>query len=1286
MLGFFFAGSAGATSPATETEEDVVITRFSHISLDQGLSQGEIRSIAQDHKGFLWFGSSRNGLNRFDGYEVRVYAKEPDNPRSLGHDFVRSSYVDRAGTLWVGTAGGGLYRYMQGIDGFESYRHADGIPNSLPHNSVLGISEDSRGRLWIATRGGVVRFRPETGDFAVAVPRAADYAAHNLASLHCVLADRRGGVIWFGSSDGLVAYDPESEAFLVYTIPASVSTGAARNSISSIQQTPDGRLWLASEDGLYTLDETLTHIPAGVHPVIQRGFRRIDEPGNRERCLTDTLVNCLLLVDDRILWIGTNHGLNRLNTQTGALHRLLHEPGDPQSLSDDIIQVLFLDVQKTLWVGTQYGGVNRLMSADKPFRKFIHKPGDPNSLSHDFVTSLVREPQGRLWVGTTGGLNCIEGEHITRHLHRTGDAGSLSANLVTDLALDSSGSLWISTMGGGLNRWDGTRFQSYLRPDANTLPVNGPQSFTGNNIDSLYLNPQGELWIGARSYGLDRYDGKVFHHLGQRTEKGELRPVDNAILGYTDEAGGLWYGSPQRGLMRYAPGDGGFESYLYDANGPQSSRNTYYHALHGDAQGRLWLATITGLYCFDTVQRKFLRRYGLEDGLPTAAVTSLVEDREGCLWVGTQRGLVQFSLAEMRVLRVYTRNNGLPSNQFSVGASLCDPDGRLWFGTLGGLCSFHPRQLVIDTTPPPVVLTELEIGDQVVRTARSDSPLRGPLHEARELVLPRSASVFSLKFAALDYRAPESNTYQYRMEGFDLEWRHATAARRLATYTNLPPGRYCFVVAAFNSDGVANTQGCSLPIVILPAWHETITFRVAWISGLVVAILGLYFWRSRSVRKRNAMLQRLVDQRTAELRAAKDELEERVQHRTAELAKTNTQLLAEMQERQRAESQLLQAQKMEAFGQLAGGVAHDFNNILTVILGQAQCAALPDSKPEELLEALGEINGAALRASNLTRQLLVLSRREAMRCEAIDAVQVVREIAKLLRRVISEDIQLQIEPAIERAPLWADASMLEQVLLNMAVNARDAMARGGRLKISVDEVGASESPEGTPDRWIRIRVQDNGCGIPPESLPRVFEPFYTTKPSGRGTGLGLATSASIIQQHGGHIEVRSDPGQGTEFAIHLPRHQEEITTGAAAERNPAAKESTGTVVEGSAGTVLLVEDDASARAATAKMLRRLGFAVLETDNAHNGAAVWEQNRARIDVLISDIVMPGELSGRDLAEMLRQKCPDLPVLLISGYDPDWLNHKTGASGFRLLNKPFTVEQLRQALESVRRKGG
>jgi signal transduction histidine kinase/streptogramin lyase/CheY-like chemotaxis protein len=1255
-----------------------VVTRFSHIRLDQGLSQSEIRSITQDQHGFLWFGSSRTGLNRFDGYEVRVYAKEPNNNRSLGHNFIRATFVDRAGDIWVGTAGGGLYRYQQASDDFEGFRAEPKDPGSLPHNSVLGITQDRSGRLWFATRRGIARFRPETRDFDVVMPKAENYNAPNLTTLRSVLMDRRGRLIWFGSSDGLIAFDPDTRACQVYTIPESVSKGAARNAIISLQQTPDNCLWLGSEDGLYALENPPAQIPEGLHPVSHAGILRIDEPGKPGRSLSDSSVNCLQLTEDNLLWIGTNHGLNYFDCETGQLSQLLHEPGDPQSLSDDIILSLFLDAHKTLWIGTQFGGVNRMMSADKPFKKYIHKPGNPNSLSHDFVTCLARDQQQRLWVGTTGGLNCIEEEgRVTRHLHQPDDPNSLTANLVTDIAVGAGGELWVSTLAGGLNQWTGTGFKNFLRPNARVLPVEGRQAFTGNNIDSLYVDPKGLLWIGARSYGLDVFDGKAFNHRGQTSPKGEQRPVDNATLGYTDKEGCLWYGSAQRGLIRFDPRTEKFESFVYDRDGPNSSQSAQYHALFADARGRLWIATNAGLLCFDIEKKQFLHRLGTKDGLPSDTVTSLVDDTDGKLWLGTPRGLVHLDMDSAKVLRVYTRSNGLPSNDFSVGASLRDPDGRLWFGTIGGLCSFYPDQIIRNDTPPAVVMTELELGDRLVRPHEPESPLKSALHRTQELVLPPSTSVFTIRFAALDYAAPECNAFAYRMEGFDAEWRHASATRRLATYTNLPPGRYRFVVKAANSDGIWNETGASLPIVILPAWHETTAFQVAWITALGLCILGVFYWRIQVIRKRNTTLKILVDQRTAELRAAKDEMEDRVKQRTAELAKTNDQLLSEINERQSAEAKLLQAQKMEAFGQLAGGVAHDFNNILTVVLGQAQTASLPDSTAGEINESLKEIIDAATRASNLTRQLLVFSRREAMRCEPIDAIVVVQDLAKLLKRVIGEDIRLQIRPQLKTAPLLADASMLEQIILNLSVNARDAMPKGGELTINIDEPVSSSEQAMEGKRWIRISVRDTGTGIPPDILPRIFEPFFTTKPNHKGTGLGLATSASIVQQHGGHIEVSSAPGQGTEFRVLLPRHDR--TAQNADPISPSAP-TAGQSTQGISRTILLVEDQDEVRESIAKILSRLGHVVLEAQSAATGLAVWANNRDRIDMLISDIIMPGEQNGRDLALSIRGERPDLPVLLISGYDPDMLNRKADPINFPRLTKPFTFAQLAQAVNA------
>jgi two-component system cell cycle sensor histidine kinase/response regulator CckA len=377
------------------------------------------------------------------------------------------------------------------------------------------------------------------------------------------------------------------------------------------------------------------------------------------------------------------------------------------------------------------------------------------------------------------------------------------------------------------------------------------------------------------------------------------------------------------------------------------------------------------------------------------------------------------------------------------------------------------------------------------------------------------------------------------------------------------------------------------------------------------------------------------------------------------------------------EEQFRQSQKMEAIGQLAGGVAHDFNNILAVMMMQAELTAMVENLPEEVREGLREIRAAAERAANLTSQLLLFSRRQVMRPRELDLNEVVSGLTKMLQRLIGEDVRLQLlahpVPLLTRA----DPGMLDQLLLNLAVNARDAMPAGGRLIIetaekTVDETIARLHPDARPGRYVWLSVTDSGRGIPPELLPRIFEPFFTTKDPGKGTGLGLATVFGIIKQHRGWIKVYSEPGHGTNFQIFLP-----ASAAVSADVAPAAPAKP----RGGTETILVAEDDPAVRLLTRAILERRGYRVLEAANGVEALDLWPKHREQIALLLTDMVMPAGMSGQQLARRLQQDNPRLKVVFISGYSAETAGREIELnSGQNFVQKPFPPDQL---LETVRR---
>ena len=387
----------------------------------------------------------------------------------------------------------------------------------------------------------------------------------------------------------------------------------------------------------------------------------------------------------------------------------------------------------------------------------------------------------------------------------------------------------------------------------------------------------------------------------------------------------------------------------------------------------------------------------------------------------------------------------------------------------------------------------------------------------------------------------------------------------------------------------------------------------------------------------------------------------------------------DISERKRLEAQLRQVQKMEAIGQLAGGVAHDFNNLLVVMRGNAELMMLDEDKlPASAKECLNQITEAAERASNLTRQLLTFSRKQVMQSRPLELNEVLGNMTKMLTRLIGENIRLQCRYAPGLPRVQADAGMLEQVIVNLVVNARDAMPNGGQLEVgtdlaTLDEAQARTNPEGRPGVFVCITVRDNGIGISPEDLQHIFEPFFTTKDAGRGTGLGLATVYGIVKQHQGWIDVVSEAGSGTTFKIYLP-----VSTVQTSRESRAKPE---VPPRGGDESILLVEDDLPVRQTTRKVLESFGYQVLEAKSPIEGIKAYKHQAEEISLLLTDVVMP-EGNGSELAQMLRQMKPDLKVILMSGYSPDRAVQDPAflrKHDFRFLQKPCASRQL---LETVR----
>jgi signal transduction histidine kinase/ActR/RegA family two-component response regulator len=377
------------------------------------------------------------------------------------------------------------------------------------------------------------------------------------------------------------------------------------------------------------------------------------------------------------------------------------------------------------------------------------------------------------------------------------------------------------------------------------------------------------------------------------------------------------------------------------------------------------------------------------------------------------------------------------------------------------------------------------------------------------------------------------------------------------------------------------------------------------------------------------------------------------------------------------EMQLRQSQKMEGIGQLAGGVAHDFNNILAAMLMQTDLMGMVEQLPGEVVEGLQQIRADANRAADLTRQLLLFSRRQVMQASVFDLNELVTSLAKMLQRIIGEDIRLQLH--LHAAPLWmrADAGMIDQIIMNLAVNARDAMSTGGRLEIETAQKHVTGElaglyPDAAPGDYACLSVSDTGGGIPLDILPRIFEPFFTTKAPGKGTGLGLATVFGIVKQHHGWIKVDNRHGLGVTFQIFLPTSSEGSTQASKVEARAKSI--------GGKETILLVEDEPAVRRLISSLLERHGYQVVAASNGVEAVDLWLAQSRKVALLLTDLVMPGGMTGHELARQLQSRQSNLKIVFMSGYSPEIAGREFELrQGENFVQKPFAADRL---LETIR----
>ncbi len=1004
---------AQAYSPAGTLASPVAL-RFETISLEQGLSQSVVTVTFQDSQGYLWFGT-QDGLNRYDGYHFTVFRPDPDDPSSLSDRMILDMVEDTRGILWIGTMLGGLNRYDRQSGIFTHYQHDPGDPASVGGNCIRALEIDQDGRLWVASDGGLDTFDTQNGTVLAHYQHDPAVAVSLLSNAITDVLHDQSGVLWVASDMGLSYQLTANDPFVSFTHDPADPSSLMGSKVNHIFEDRHGDLWLGTELGLERLDrQSLTFEHYKASPTT---------PGS----LSNPGVASILEDRNGGLWVATADGLNLLDRQSGYFTIYRHRTSDPSSLSSSMIASLYEDQEGILWIGTFGGGLSKLDPGRNKFPLLQYDTTDPKSISS---FGLIEDHTGQMWFALYGQgllrLNRGTGQ-FTLYRHDPKDPeNSLLDNFVVSVSESQDGTIWIAS-NQGLNALDPKHGQ-FIHYRNNDSQPGDPNHLGGGAVNYTLEDRQGRLWI-AMPTGLDCFDRStgIFTHYTYNPGALSSLSKPNVAYIYESQVGEIWLGMYESGLSRLDPGTGQLTHYQNNPDDPASISSDAVLVIMQDHSGTMWLGTTEGLNEFDP-QTGTARHFTVKDGLPNDVIYGIVEDDQGYLWLSTNFGLSRFDPAT-GIARNYDFNDGLQSDEFNTYAFAKTSQGEIVFAGIGGTNIFKPGDIQENKYVPPVVLTQLTQGGELVKIDQSANPMpRATLHWPY--------NYFEFEIAALSYSNPAKNQYAYYLEKFDQGWVDS-GTNNTGRYTNLPGGSYVLHVRGTNSDGVWNESGVSLAISVIPPAWQTWWFRVVAVVLVLGGAFTIYRLRMRSIERYNRQLRQQVDERTHEIEALFEKTKE----------------LAIVEERNRLARDLHDSAKQKAFAALAqlgavrSMITHDSNAAQSHLL---EVEDLVYEVIQELTFLIQEMYPMALKEKGL----ITILREYIYEWESRNEIHVNLAVSHEQR------LPLEIEQALYR--------IAQESLANIARH-----SHASRVSINLNY----------KDKDSEMVIMDNGCGFSLDQKP-----------------------------------------------------------------------------------------------------------------------------------------------------------------------------------------------------------
>ena len=734
---------------------------FHHLTADDGLSQSSVTCIMQDKKGFMWFGT-QDGLNRYDGYIVKVFKNNPFDSTSLRNNFIFSIYEDSLGSMYVESQGGGFQKYNPASESFTSVNKNSIALRKVRVSSVNAFFEDSNGVRWtggLSAASGLKKTDIKTGKVVVYKHNPSDPSSLSDDKVYSVFRDRSENLL-VGTFNGLDKLDERTGKFFHYRNVSGNSNSLSDNWVWPIFQDFQGNLWCGTvRGGLNRFD-----INSGV-------FENFKNDPIDPRSINDNFIFSLYQDRSGVIWIGTNGGgVNYFLPSAQVFNLFRSKPNDKTWFNDNTIQSMYADKSGNYWIGTQHGGLYKFDYKNNIFINYSHNPTSANSISSNAVQSIYVDKSGIVWIGNfSAGLDAYNPYTNTfkHYKNNASDSNSLSDNRIYSIVQDMNGIIWIGTYGGGLNKLDPasgkiTRFQ---------YDKNNTQSISSDAVWSIAIDPSGKLWLGTFGGGLNVFDpaNNTATRIMNKPNDPSSLPDDNIIRVFIDQENNVWAGST-KGLSEYSRFNNKFKNYRE------------------------------------------------QDGLPNESVFGILEDNKGNLWISTNKGLSKFN-PQTNTFKNYYSQDGLQGNEFNQNAFAKDNlSGRLMFGGPDGFNVFNPDNIKENSYLPPVVFTSYlrynidNVGGKPI--------IEKGISTRDSLLLTYKDNIIHLQFSALSFYNAADNQYKYNLEGFNDNWIQLGNNNSIV-FTNLSPGKYKLRVIASNNDRLWNYKGASLFIRVTPPWWKT---------------------------------------------------------------------------------------------------------------------------------------------------------------------------------------------------------------------------------------------------------------------------------------------------------------------------------------------------------------------------------------------------------------------------------------------------------------------------------